>query len=101
MAKRVFLHVGTPESGTTYLQAVLWQNADALKRNGLLLPARFSVHDAAAKEVTTRTGLKSELDVDVEQAWGAYESELRLPVWRKVARRVRTMGQRLAGRASA
>ena len=70
MAKRVFLHVGTPESGTTYLQAVLWQNADALKRNGLLLPARFSVHAAAAKEVTTRTGLKRELDVDVEQAWG-------------------------------
>ena len=70
MAKRVFLHVGTPKSGTTYLQAVLWQNADALKRDGLLLPARFSVHYAAAKGVTTRTGLKRELDVDVEQAWG-------------------------------
>jgi hypothetical protein len=70
MAKRVFLHVGTPKSGTTYLQAVLWQNADALKRDGLLLPARFAVHDAAAKGVTTRAGLKRELDVDVEQAWG-------------------------------
>src|SRR5262245_36560765 len=70
MAKRVFLHVGTPKSGTTYLQAVLWQNADALKRDGLLLPARFSLHYAAAKGVTTRTALKRELDVDVERAWG-------------------------------
>jgi hypothetical protein len=70
MAKRVFLHVGTPKSGTTYLQAVLWQNVDPLMRDGLLLPARFSVHYAAAKGVTTRPGLKRELDVDVEQAWG-------------------------------
>ena len=70
MAKRVFLHVGTPKSGTTYLQTVLWQNADALRRDGLLLPARFSVHYAAAKGVTTRSSLKRELDVDVEHAWG-------------------------------
>jgi hypothetical protein len=70
MAKRVFLHVGTPKSGTTYLQAVLWQNVDALRRDGLLLPAKFSAHYAAAKGVTTRTGLKRELDIDVEQAWG-------------------------------
>jgi hypothetical protein len=70
MAKRVFLHVGTPKSGTTYLQAVLWQNADALKRDGLLLPAKFSLHYAAAKGVTTRTSLKRELEVDVDRAWG-------------------------------
>jgi hypothetical protein len=69
MAKRVFLHVGTPKSGTTYLQAVLWQNVEALKRDGLLLPARFTAHYAAAKGVTTRTGLKRELDIDVERAW--------------------------------
>jgi hypothetical protein len=70
MSKRVFLHVGTPTPGTTYVQAVLWQNADALKRDGLLLPARFAVHYAAAKGVTTRTHRQRELDVDVEQAWG-------------------------------
>jgi hypothetical protein len=49
---------------------VLWQNADALKRDGLLLPAKFSLHYAAAKGVTTRTSLKRELEVDVDRAWG-------------------------------
>lgn len=38
MANRVFLHVGTPKTGTTYLQSVLWANKEALKQQGLLLP---------------------------------------------------------------
>ncbi len=38
MAERVFLHVGTPKSGTTFLQAVWWANRDALREQGLLLP---------------------------------------------------------------
>jgi hypothetical protein len=69
MAKRVFLHVGTPNSGTTYVQAVLWQNADALKRDGLLLPGRLALHYAAAKGVTTRTAPRHEVDVDVQRGW--------------------------------
>jgi hypothetical protein len=38
MAKRIFLHVGTPKSGTTYLQSLLWSNKTVLKDQGLLLP---------------------------------------------------------------
>ena len=40
MAARVFLHVGTPKSGTTYLQHVLWQNRAQLRADGLLVPGR-------------------------------------------------------------
>ncbi len=41
MQKRVFLHVGLPKSGTTYLQAVLAANKDKLEREaGLLYPGR-------------------------------------------------------------
>ena len=40
MAARVFLHVGTPKSGTTFLQSVWWANKPALRRQGLLLPGR-------------------------------------------------------------
>lgn len=69
MAKTVFLHVGTPKSGTTYLQAVLWQNAEALKDNGFLLPGRFKTHYAAAKGVTRRTNVKRDVGVDIKQAW--------------------------------
>ncbi len=38
MARRVFVHVGTPKTGTTYLQSVMWANKDALTQQGLLLP---------------------------------------------------------------
>ncbi len=38
MARRVLLHIGTPKSGTTYLQSLWWHNRDALAGRGLLLP---------------------------------------------------------------
>src|SRR4249919_2373192 len=38
MAKRVFFHVGTPKTGTTYLQSLLWSNKQVLKHQGVLLP---------------------------------------------------------------
>jgi len=37
-AQRVFLHVGSPKTGTTYLQGILWRNRERLWRQGLLLP---------------------------------------------------------------
>lgn len=45
MARRVFLHVGTPKSGTTYLQTVMWANKRRLRKQQLLLPLeRFHAH---------------------------------------------------------
>ncbi len=38
MARRLFLHVGTPKTGTSYLQSVVWANAQTLADAGLLLP---------------------------------------------------------------
>jgi hypothetical protein len=38
MARRIFLHVGTPKSGTTYLQTLLWRNKAELTSQRLLLP---------------------------------------------------------------
>lgn len=38
MAAKVFLHVGLPKTGTTYLQSVLWANRDRLLDQGILLP---------------------------------------------------------------
>lgn len=34
----VLLHVGTPKTGTTYLQDVLWRNRDRLRHSGVLYP---------------------------------------------------------------
>ncbi|MBS44801.1 MAG: hypothetical protein CMH83_16875 [Nocardioides sp.] len=36
--RRVVLHVGTPKSGTTFLQQALWNNRDELAERGVRLP---------------------------------------------------------------
>jgi len=36
----VFLHIGLPKTGTTYLQRALWHNKEVLGEAGLLLPGR-------------------------------------------------------------
>jgi hypothetical protein len=38
MAARVYLHVGSPKTGTTFLQEVLWSQRDLAREQGLLLP---------------------------------------------------------------
>jgi hypothetical protein len=38
MAGRVYLHIGEPKSGTTFIQDVLWSNRAALARQQVLLP---------------------------------------------------------------
>ena len=40
MARKVYLHIGLPKTGTTYLQTILWSNRPGLRRQGLLLPGR-------------------------------------------------------------
>ena len=36
--RRVFLHVGLPKTGTTYLQQVVWGNRDRLRSAGVFVP---------------------------------------------------------------
>jgi hypothetical protein len=38
MASQVYLHIGLPKTGTTYLQSVLWGAEKELARDGYLLP---------------------------------------------------------------
>lgn len=44
MAEKVFLHVGLPKTGTTYLQSILWANTQRLQEQGFLLPGGSSRH---------------------------------------------------------
>jgi hypothetical protein len=43
-ADKVFLHVGAPKSGSSYLQTVLWANREALLDDGYLLPGNRRAH---------------------------------------------------------
>lgn len=38
----IYLHIGAPKTGTTYLQNVLWRNRERLRTDGLLYPGRPS-----------------------------------------------------------
>lgn len=70
MARRVFLHVGTAKSGTSYLQDLWWQHRDALRERGLLLPgAGRRDHFTAAAVVKDMTPVLATLTEREQQAW--------------------------------
>lgn len=52
-SRRVFLHVGSPKTGTTFLQQVLWSQRDLAKDQGLLLPLG-SFHDHYLASIDVR-----------------------------------------------
>src|SRR4051794_26902061 len=37
----IYLHIGAPKTGTTYLQDMLWANKDILDQSGVLVPGHY------------------------------------------------------------
>lgn len=71
MARRVFVHIGTPKSGTTYLQSLWWHNRDALAEQGLLLPGGSAdVQFQASAVVRDNAGV---LETMTERQLGAWD----------------------------
>ena len=76
MAEKVFLHIGLPKTGTTYLQQVLWDNRDLLRKQGVLLPGRnHREHLWAALSAQGRTGLEKR-HRRAPGTWGRFAAEL-------------------------
>ena len=76
MTRRVLLHVGTPKTGTSHLQDVLFRNRDALLRQHVLYPAdRFDAHFLAALDL-------------MQLPWGGLEDEA-VGAWDALAAQVR------------
>ncbi|WP_243058411.1 hypothetical protein [Nocardioides sp. SR21] len=76
MATRVLLHVGTPKTGTSYLQDVLFRNRRTLASAGILYPAdRFDAHFLAALDL-------------MRLPWGGLEAEA-VGAWDALAEKVR------------
>lgn len=74
MAERIVLHIGAPKTGTTYLQAVLFQNKQRLEEHGVLVPGRGrGIHGQAATGVRQGPGAQRYADwerlVTETQAW--------------------------------
>lgn len=76
MAKRVFLHVGTPKTGTSFLQDALFRNRELLAQHGIVYPAdRFDAHFLAAVDL-------------LKLPWGGLEADAR-GAWADLAAKVR------------
>lgn len=80
MADPVYVHIGPPKTGTTYLQAVLWANRATLKDQGVLVPGRSAVSQFHAvvdllDRDPTRVGAER-----TTGSWDAMVDELR--AWR-------------------
>jgi hypothetical protein len=79
VTKRVILHVGTPKTGTSYLQDVLFRNRRTLSAHGILYAAdRFDAHFLAALDL-------------MRLPWGGLEREA-VGAWDRLAEQVRGWG---------
>ena len=78
MARRVFLHVGTAKSGTSYLQDLWWRHHDDLRARGLLLPgAGRRDHFTAAAVVKGMAAVVETLSPRERDAWRRLVDEAR------------------------
>ncbi|MCW2772677.1 MAG: hypothetical protein JWN91_1003 [Nocardioides sp.] len=76
MADRVFVHIGLPKTGTTYLQRVLWDNRDLVRRDGVLLPGvGHREHLWAALDLQERKNLRRR-NPRAAGAWSRLRDEL-------------------------
>jgi len=77
VTRRIVLHVGTPKTGTSYLQDVLFHNRRVLlDQGGILYPAdRFDAHFLAALDL-------------MQLPWGGLEEQA-IGAWDRLADRVR------------
>ncbi len=79
MTKRVYLHVGTPKTGTSYLQHVLFHNRHRLRVHDIKYPAdRHDAHFLAALDL-------------MRLPWGGLEADA-IGAWDRLAARVRDGG---------
>lgn len=73
---RVFLHVGTPKTGTTYLQDLLWRNRRELDRRGVCYPGKLrEAHFLAAMDLQGAT-VDEVGDLNLPLAWDRLVAEV-------------------------
>jgi hypothetical protein len=65
----IYMHIGAPKTGTTFLQRVLWQNRDRLRQAGVCYPGEtFGAHVHAAFDLRA-AGFHGHRDPAVEGGW--------------------------------
>jgi len=87
VSRRVLLHVGTPKTGTSHFQDVLFRNRVRLREQGVLYAAeRFDAHFLAALDL-------------MQLPWGGLENEA-VGAWDALAEQVRRFLEKPGGRTA-
>lgn len=73
----VFLHIGAPKTGTTYLQNILFANRAALRRAGLLYPGDAVRSQFWASQDLREMAFHGHVEAQVSGAWDRMVSEIR------------------------
>ena len=69
MTRRALIHVGSPKTGTTFLQTVLWRNREILEEAGLRLPGP-NLHKTFQAALDVRgTPQRARFPEEIEGAW--------------------------------
>lgn len=76
--RRVYLHLGSPKTGTTYLQEILWQNQESLAAAGVLYPGDMpEAHFHASMDLQRVQFQEDWFDDNVPAAWARLVDEAR------------------------
>lgn len=73
----VFLHIGAPKSGTTYLQNILFANRRELRRNGLVYPGNNVRSHFWASQDLREMAFHGHVEPQVTGAWARMVDEIR------------------------
>lgn len=69
----VFIHIGAPKTGTTFLQHTLWKNRHALRGAGVLYPGNFPAHYRASLDLRGEQGLAEIPEHEIALVTGTWD----------------------------
>ncbi|MBO9521654.1 MAG: hypothetical protein J7518_08965 [Nocardioidaceae bacterium] len=76
MASKVFLHIGLPKTGTTYLQTVMWADRERMRAQGVLLPGRERRDHLWATRVIRADSNLPAYGKKVHESWDVLKAEI-------------------------
>lgn len=76
MAAKVFVHLGLPKTGTTYLQTVMWADRERMRAQGVLLPGRERRDHLWSTRIIREDPHLDTYDERVRESWGVLKAEI-------------------------
>ena len=76
MAAKVFLHIGLPKTGTTYLQTVMWADRERMREQGVLLPGRERRDHLWSTRIIREDPHLDTYGERVRESWGVLKAEI-------------------------